>query len=147
VSYTRVPGRVRHQPHLDVDAHVSFFPLLEIVSPVDPTDSPGDGSIMAASPLGVRLVPDVHMSCFDFLYFVSAGTQEYEWKNRWAPAWRFRTAPQVYGFSHATRHSIRPEGAHGNLRRPTTSECGARLLSAVVTKAYQVVHYGACAPR
>ena len=89
MSYTRVPGRVRHQPHLDVDAHVSFFPLLEIVSPVDPTDSPGDGSIMAASPLGVRLVPDVHMSCFDFLYFVSAGTQEYEWKNRWAPAWRF----------------------------------------------------------
>jgi hypothetical protein len=89
VSYTRVPDRVRHHPDQDVDAHVSFFPTLEIIYPGDPFHYPGDQFIMAASPLGARLGPDLQMSCFDTLYFVTAGTEPYEWKTPWSPAWRF----------------------------------------------------------
>lgn len=89
VSYTRVPGRYRHQPHLEVDAHVSFFPLAEMVFPEHPAENPGDKDVMGASPLGAILGPDVHMSCFDTLYYVAAGKVEYEWKTPWCPAWRF----------------------------------------------------------
>ena len=60
-----------------------------MIYPVNPSHNPGDKFIMAASPLGARLGPDVHMSCFDILYFVTAGTQPYEWKTSWSPAWRF----------------------------------------------------------
>jgi hypothetical protein len=89
VSYTRVPDRVRYEPAVKADPHVSFFPLVEMIYPVNPAYNPGDNSIMAASPLGARLGPDVHMSCFDILYFVTAGTQPFEWKTPWSPAWRF----------------------------------------------------------
>ncbi|KAF8236024.1 hypothetical protein L208DRAFT_1391449 [Tricholoma matsutake] len=89
VSYTRVPDRVRHHPDQEVDAHVSFFPLVEMIFPGNPSHYPGDKFIMATSPLGARLGPDVHMACFDTLYFVTAGTEPYEWKTPWSPAWRF----------------------------------------------------------
>jgi hypothetical protein len=89
VSYTRVPDRYRHQPHLEFDAHVSFFPLVEMIFPGHPAENPGDKDVMAPSPLGAILGPDVHMACFDTFYFVTAGKEAYEWKTPWSPAWRF----------------------------------------------------------
>ena len=89
VSYTRVPNRVRHEPSLAVDAHVSLYPVMEMIYPIDPTENPGDRFIMAASPLGARLGPDTHMACFDFLYFATTGSEKYEWPKPWSPVWRF----------------------------------------------------------
>lgn len=41
-----------------------------------------------ASPSGSTLPPDEHLACFDFLYFMGAAKEDYEWSRAWSPAWR-----------------------------------------------------------
>ncbi|GLB37406.1 putative GDP-fucose protein O-fucosyltransferase [Lyophyllum shimeji] len=89
VSYTRLPPHVRHEPALAANAHVALLPLAEKIFPWNPVSNPEDQTLMAPSPLGATLAPDHHMACFDLMYFASAGTQPYEWKTSWSPAWRF----------------------------------------------------------
>ncbi|KAG6837843.1 hypothetical protein H0H93_016211 [Arthromyces matolae] len=88
VSYTRLPAHIRQDPNLAANAHIALMPLAEKIYPFSPLTHAGDEILMAESPNGAKLSPENHLSCFDFMYFASVGTQPYEWKSPWAPAWR-----------------------------------------------------------
>lgn len=88
VSYTRVPTWTRYNPHEHGDPHISFFPLSELIYPVDSADKPEDNTIMASSPLGAELIPDTRMACLDNLYYAAAGSKSFEWERPWSPVWR-----------------------------------------------------------
>jgi len=109
VSYTRVPAYIRDDPILAANAHVALLPLAEKIYPLDPRAHVEDTILMAASPSGSKLSPNHHMSCFDFLYYASVGTQPYEWKSSWSPAWRFvgRHLPFTTSVFHLAEEYIR----------------------------------------
>ncbi|KAF8160717.1 hypothetical protein B0H34DRAFT_349230 [Crassisporium funariophilum] len=90
VSYTRAPTAARLNPSDGQDDFLVFSKLVPYIFPHNPLPPP-DGSypLMQPSPLGHRLPPNERLSCFDHLYFTTAGAETYEWRFSWSPVWRF----------------------------------------------------------
>lgn len=87
ISYTRAPTEARNNPSDGNDDFIIFHKMLQFIFPRKPRPPPnGHYEIMTESPLGKRLLPDEHMSCFDYLYYVTTG-ETYEYKFSWSPAW------------------------------------------------------------
>ncbi|KAG6869099.1 hypothetical protein C0993_001664 [Termitomyces sp. T159_Od127] len=88
VSYTRLPEHISQYPLLAAQSHISLIALAEKIYPFRPLTHPGDEILMVPSPNGAKLSPSNHLSCFDFMYYASVGTQPFEWSSSWSPAWR-----------------------------------------------------------
>lgn len=87
ISYTRAPTEARNNPSDGNDDFLIFHKLVQFIFPGKPRPPPnGHYEIMSESPLGKRLLPDDHMSCFDYLYFVTS-SEIFEWRFSWSPAW------------------------------------------------------------
>lgn len=89
VSYTRVPRHTRRKPEEEYTDDVVFFPLAALTFPVNPSHKSTDYPLMVPSPLGTKLSPDTHLTCFDLLYSVTSSREDSEWRHSWSPAWRF----------------------------------------------------------
>ncbi|KAF9567935.1 hypothetical protein CPC08DRAFT_626000 [Agrocybe pediades] len=88
ISYTRIPTESRVNPSDGNDDHLVFSKLVRYIYPKRPLPPPnGRYTLMEKSPLGHELLPDHHMTCFDFLYYLTSSPETYEWKFSWAPAW------------------------------------------------------------
>ncbi|EAU91093.2 hypothetical protein CC1G_03261 [Coprinopsis cinerea okayama7 len=88
VAYTKVPRFTRMDPNDDRDPNVKFHSLSVTITPKH-SYAPSDSyPLAAASPSGVNLPPDEHLSCYDSLYFATSGVSDLEWRYSWGPAWR-----------------------------------------------------------
>ena len=85
VSYTRIPPSTRYNPSDPQNHWIVFSKLVPYIFPRNPVR--GHFDLMSPSPLGHRLPPDEHLSCFDFLYSVTSSDRLYEWEASWSPAW------------------------------------------------------------
>jgi len=88
VAYTRVPQQTRLKPFDSEDNHVVLSQLAATIYPVRPLVLPGSLPSFAPSPLGHILAPDVHLACFDILYYATSGVEVYEWRFSWSPVWQ-----------------------------------------------------------
>ncbi|EIN12872.1 hypothetical protein PUNSTDRAFT_131104 [Punctularia strigosozonata HHB-11173 SS5] len=94
ISYTGVPdwtvvGR---------NDHARFWPLAALAFPE--TRKSSLGTPLPSREHGVSLDPDDHLLCFDFLYYVTAGPELFEYEHDYSPAWnhvvsKLRFTPQV----------------------------------------------------
>lgn len=92
VSYTPVPPSTRRFPSDDArswDWYLLFNPLSSLVYPRPEPPSSKVKEASFPSEQGHRLPPDEQLSCFDLMYFVSSGKDDFEWNDAWCPAWRF----------------------------------------------------------
>jgi hypothetical protein len=89
VSYTRVPLFTRNNPLHTYDAHTIFHQLSALIYPNNPIASLDSYPHMVPSPLGSDAPPEEQLACFDLLYYLTSGVDEYEWRFAWSPAWRF----------------------------------------------------------
>ena len=89
-SYTRAPTEARNNPSDGEDDFLVVGKLIPYIFPANPLPPPnGVYTLMAKSRLNDHtLLPDTHLTCFDFLYYVMTSAQVYEWRFPWAPAWR-----------------------------------------------------------
>jgi len=88
ISYTRAPTEARVNPSDGNDDHLVFSKLVRYIYPKRPLPPPnGRYTLMEKSPMGEELLPDKHMTCFDFLYYATSSPETFEWKFSWAPAW------------------------------------------------------------
>ena len=85
VSFTRVPTSTRHNPTNPADDFVIFSKLVPYI--FSPSPRRDRFEFMSPSPLGHRLPPDEHLSCFDHLYFTTSSDKLFEWEMPWSPAW------------------------------------------------------------
>ena len=85
VSFTRVPTSTRHSPNNPRDDFVIFSKLVPYIFSHSPLRERFE--FMSPSPLGHRLPPDEHLSCFDHLYFTTSSDRLFEWEAPWSPAW------------------------------------------------------------
>jgi hypothetical protein len=85
VSFTRVPTSTRHNPNNNRDDFVIFSKLVPYIFSHSPLRDRFE--FMSPSPLGHRLPPDEHLSCFDHLYFTTSSDRLFEWEAPWSPAW------------------------------------------------------------
>lgn len=90
VAYTRIPMESRRDlgDHLK-DNFAGFGHLVPYIYPNNPIRHSNHFPLMDASPLGHRLPPDEHLSCFDQLYYMTSSLERFEWRFSWSPAWRF----------------------------------------------------------
>lgn len=70
ISYTKVPTWIKIIPNYEHDQHSTFsslatfaFPEIRAEVAVEPRESPQKG---------VKLPPDEHLLCYDYLYYVSS---------------------------------------------------------------------------
>ena len=89
VSYTRVPSFTRYNPLATYNAHTVFDKLSALIYPNNPVAPLDSYPNMVPSPLGSHAPPEDQLSCFDLLYYLTSGVDEYEWRFAWSPAWRF----------------------------------------------------------
>lgn len=102
VAYTRAPTEARNNPSDGEDDFLIFSKLVQFIFPRKPRPPPnGHYTLMSASPLGYRELPDEHMSCFDYLYYVTT-SEVYEWRFSWSPAWT-RIATHLHFTDDLTR--------------------------------------------
>ncbi|KDR75121.1 hypothetical protein GALMADRAFT_249034 [Galerina marginata CBS 339.88] len=88
ISYTRAPTEARNNPSDGNDAFLVFSKLVRYIYPKRPLPPPnGVYTLMEKSPLGHELLPDEHLTCFDFLYYLTSSPETYEWKFSWSPPW------------------------------------------------------------
>ena len=85
ISYTRIPAHTRYNSSDPRNVWVVFSKLIPYIFPRNPLR--GRFSLLAPSPLGHRLPPDEHLSCFDFLYYTTSSDTLYEWQSSWSPPW------------------------------------------------------------
>lgn len=86
ISYTQAPNWVKLIPNFQYDLFASFWSLAVLAFPegrrdnlVEPRESPINH---------VKLPPDEHLLCYDYLYYVAAQTPN-EFNFDFSPAWRF----------------------------------------------------------
>jgi hypothetical protein len=106
ISYTQTPPWVKLIPEYPDDPHTSFWDLAVLAFPDGRKESLREP--LESEVNKVRLPPDEHMLCYDYLYFVSAkrvGTsiasqrflrlmidhlsQVFEMDSDYSPSWRF----------------------------------------------------------
>jgi hypothetical protein len=92
ISYTAVPPSTRRQPQEggEHDWGLLFWHVAALIYP-SPDRSPLSRNLKHHFPSsrGIQLTPDTHLTCFDMLYFVTAGREDaYEWTDPWNPSWR-----------------------------------------------------------
>ncbi|TDL27890.1 hypothetical protein BD410DRAFT_335189 [Rickenella mellea] len=95
-SYTPVPRDAKLHPNLDGDWHVKFWSLAALMYPdyrkqmTQEMGFPDAYDFNATIPSQRHqhtLPPDDHLTCFDFMYFVSA-SRGLEYEYDYSPAWR-----------------------------------------------------------
>lgn len=86
ISYTKAPSWIKVLPNFPYDQFASFWSLAVLAFPegrrdnlVEPRESPINH---------VKLPPDEHLLCYDYLYFTCAQTPN-EFNFDFSPAWRF----------------------------------------------------------
>jgi len=93
LSYTPTPYHTRRLAHKgregEGDWDLSFWPLAELIYPSPGYTLPDYLPAPFPSPRGVSIPPDTQLACFDDFYFVTASQIDFEWEQRWSPAWRF----------------------------------------------------------
>jgi len=112
IAYSRVPTQTRLIPDNRREDFLVFGKLAAYIFPQRPRAPPhGHFEFMEASPLGQKLAPDKHMTCFDYLYFISSSSEvAFEWEHSWSPPW-----VQVAKYLHFTDDLV--EIVEGYLRR------------------------------
>jgi len=112
IAYSRAPTPARRHPSNKDENFLVFPKLAPYIFPRRPRPPPnGKFEFMQASPLGQKLPPDEHMTCFDYLYYITSSSEvSYEWQNSWSPAW-----VQVAKYLHFTDDLV--EIVKGYLRR------------------------------
>jgi hypothetical protein len=91
VSYTALPASARRVPQEggEYDWGLLFWQLAALIFPSSSRDLPSRLPKSFPSSKGMTLPPDTQVSCFDMLYFVTAGREDsYEWTDSWNPSWR-----------------------------------------------------------
>ncbi|KAF9022059.1 hypothetical protein BDZ89DRAFT_956960 [Hymenopellis radicata] len=90
VAYTRLPDFVYRSSRPE-EYLVSTWPISSLIFP-DPQGvskhADTKWTLLKASPNGAELSPDVHLACFDTLYFMGTGVDQYDWWHQWGPQWR-----------------------------------------------------------
>lgn len=94
-AYTRVPGDTRWRPEQEGEDHVVFDKLTALVFPGGPSKIARNLPILWTSPMGEDVRPGEHLACFDPLYYVTSGLQDFEWFYPWNPPWR-RVGKHLY---------------------------------------------------
>lgn len=87
MSFTRVPPMAffTNNPN---DTYTKFSALAALIQPNYPHPDSLHQPLMEESRLlGLKLPPEDHLACFDFLYWVTSGFARYEMEMRWSPAW------------------------------------------------------------
>lgn len=84
VAYTRVPDSMFRSSR-EGDVFTNTWPLVSLVFPGGPERQT---SVWKKTSSGIEVRPDRQMACFDSLYYMGTGVEEYEWQQAWGPAWR-----------------------------------------------------------
>ncbi|KAG8830781.1 hypothetical protein FRB91_006423 [Serendipita sp. 411] len=94
ISYTPMPVQARLFPDSNSpDQHASFYGLARLAQGTSSNRNP-----ISSDPLRPTVpnphnhnvhLPDTHLTCFDFLYFVSASLVGFEWEQEYSSAWNF----------------------------------------------------------
>ncbi|TFK56649.1 hypothetical protein OE88DRAFT_1670074 [Heliocybe sulcata] len=92
ISYTQLPPSIKLIPNFRHDQHTTFWALAQYTYPEGRTDAlarmpDGGAELIHPAQNGERLEPDEQMTCFDYLYYVSAQTP-FEFEHDYSPAWR-----------------------------------------------------------
>jgi len=88
LSYTKTPAWAKLIPNFQHDRHASLFALASLAYPETRLETLRE-PITHESPLNhVRLPPDEHLLCYDYLYYIS-GHFAYEFEYDYSPEWRF----------------------------------------------------------
>ncbi|KAM6492243.1 hypothetical protein JOM56_011967 [Amanita muscaria] len=88
VSYTRTPDWVTTIPNFKHDRHSSLFALASLAEPETRLESLVNPVVHESPRNHVRLPPDEHLVCYDYLYYISAHFP-FEHEYDYAPAWKF----------------------------------------------------------
>lgn len=90
MSFTRVPKFVFFDSYPNQgDWHPTFYGLSATIAPgaTHREAELENVQVMQKSTLGMELKPDKHLSCFDLLFYSTTGVQEFEYLEKWSPAW------------------------------------------------------------
>lgn len=92
VSYTPVPASSKLTPAHEVwDIHFNAWKVARLGFPESAAQVRRETDPPIASPItGVRLPPDEHLLCFDFLYYMGV-VQPFEWMQDYSPQWAVGT--------------------------------------------------------
>ncbi|KIY44583.1 hypothetical protein FISHEDRAFT_51260 [Fistulina hepatica ATCC 64428] len=92
-AYTHVPPWTRRSPD-ESDLYTMFWPLVQLSWPRDDNTRnlvAERNAVWFPTDSGERTIPDLHVACFDYLFYVtaSAGIYDFEWYHELSPAWRY----------------------------------------------------------
>ncbi|KAM6498742.1 hypothetical protein JOM56_006690 [Amanita muscaria] len=88
VSYTKTPAWVKVIPNFQHDRHSSLFALASLAEPETRLETLIDPVIHESERNRVRLPPDEHLLCYDYLYYVSTHFP-FEYEYDYSPAWKY----------------------------------------------------------
>ncbi|KAL1741194.1 hypothetical protein HDZ31DRAFT_67174 [Schizophyllum fasciatum] len=86
ISYTQVPPTVKLPNTGPNDLHVSYWALAALGFPRTYQETVDLAEHAPSPQLGLELLPDEQLMCFDFLYYASV-LNTYEYEHDYSPAW------------------------------------------------------------